>query len=36
MLNISCVGAFVPELYNVVVMFKRIFPLQYFVVDVVE
>jgi len=26
----------VPELYNVVVMFKRIFPLQYFVVDVVE
>jgi len=36
MLNISYVGAFVPDLYDVVVMFKKIFPLQYYFVDVVE
>jgi len=27
-LNISYVGAFVPELYDMVVMIKKIFPLQ--------
>jgi len=30
MLNITYVGAFVPDLYDMVVTFKKIFPLQYF------
>jgi len=36
MLNVSYVGAFVPDLYDEIIMFKNIFPLQYYVVDVVE